>query len=332
MSRRPFSRWLVPGLVLILVGLSLVSLLAGTIWLSPARTVAALADPRPDLAQLVIMEVRLPRLVLALLLGGILGLSGAVLQGLLRNPLAEPGLLGVSSGASLGAVIALYYGFAASFALATPLFALAGALATIGVALALSRAGGTLSLILAGVAVSTIAGAGVSLALNLAPNPFAAYEIMTWLMGSLSDRSWDHVLLAGPFVLVGAALLLITGGALDALALGERQAESLGIDVRRARLLALFGTALGVGAATAVTGAVGFVGLVAPHLVRPLVGHRPGATLVPATLAGAIIVLAADIGTRVLRFGPDIKLGVFISVIGAPFFLWLVLHVRRTAV
>ena len=332
MSQRPFSRWLVPGLVLILVGLSLVSLLAGTIWLSPARTVAALADPRPDLAQLVIMEVRLPRLVLALLLGGILGLSGAVLQGLLRNPLAEPGLLGVSSGASLGAVIALYYGFATSFTLATPLFALAGALVTIGVALALSRAGGTLSLILAGVAVSTIAGAGVSLALNLAPNPFAAYEIMTWLMGSLSDRSWDHVLLAGPFVLVGAALLLITGGALDALALGERQAESLGIDVRRTRLLALFGTALGVGAATAVTGAVGFVGLVAPHLVRPLVGHRPGATLVPATLAGAIIVLAADIGTRVLRFGPDIKLGVFISVIGAPFFLWLVLHVRRTAV
>lgn len=332
MSQRPFSRWLVPGLVLILVGLSLVSLLAGTIWLSPARTVAALADPRPDLAQLVIMEVRLPRLVLALLLGGILGLSGAVLQGLLRNPLAEPGLLGVSSGASLGAVIALYYGFATSFTLATPLFALAGALVTIGVALALSRAGGTLSLILAGVAVSTIAGAGVSLALNLAPNPFAAYEIMTWLMGSLSDRSWDHVLLAGPFVIVGAALLLITGGALDALALGERQAESLGIDVRRTRLLALFGTALGVGAATAVTGAVGFVGLVAPHLVRPLVGHRPGATLVPATLAGAIIVLAADIGTRVLRFGPDIKLGVFISVIGAPFFLWLVLHVRRTAV
>ena len=325
------NRWLIPALLALLLLLSAVSLLAGTVWMSPAETVAALIDPSPDLAQLVITEVRLPRLVLALLVGGILGLSGAVLQGLLRNPLAEPGLLGVSSGASLGAVIALYYGFSALFTLAAPLFALAGALSTISVALLLSRTGGTLSLILAGVAVSTIASAGVSLALNLAPNPFAAYEIMTWLMGSLNDRSWDHVLLAGPFVLLGGALLLRTAPALDALTLGERQAESLGVDLGRTRLLALFGTALGVGAATAVTGAIAFVGLIAPHLVRPLVRHQPGAVLLPATLVGAIIVLAADIATRLLRIGPDIKLGVFISLIGAPFFLWLVLHLRKTA-
>lgn len=325
------TRWLIPLLVLILLALSLASLLAGTVWLDPAQTFTALFDPKPDLASLLITEVRLPRLVLALLVGGILGLSGAVLQGLLRNPLAEPALLGVSSGASLGAVIALYYGFSASFALATPLFGLAGALVTIGVALALSRTGGTLSLILAGIAVSSIAGAGVSLALNLAPNPFAAYEIMTWLMGSLTDRSWDHVLLAGPFILIGGALLLLTARSLDALALGEAQAESLGINVSRVRLLALFGTALGVGAATAVTGAIGFVGLIAPHVVRPLVGHRPGATLIPATLVGAAIVLAADIATRTLWFSTEIRLGVFISVVGAPFFLWLVLHVRKTA-
>ncbi len=325
------SRWLVPGLLTLLLALGLASLLAGTVWLSPAELLAAFADPKPSLARVIVTEVRLPRLVLALLVGGILGLSGAVLQGLLRNPLAEPALLGVSSGASLGAVVALYYGFAAAFTLAAPLFALVGALLTIGVALALSRKGGTLSLILAGVAVSTVAGAGVSLALNLAPSPYAAYEIMTWLMGSLTDRSWDHVLLAAPFIVVGAALLLLTGGALDALALGERQAESLGINVRRVRLLALFGTALGVGAATAVTGAISFVGLVAPHLVRPLVGHRPGATLVPAALTGAAIVLAADVATRGFRFGSDVKLGVFISVFGAPFFLWLVLHLRKTA-
>lgn len=325
------TRWLIPVLVLILLGLSFASLLAGTVWLDPAQTFTALFDPKPNLASLLITEVRLPRLVLALLVGGILGLSGAVLQGLLRNPLAEPALLGVSSGASLGAVIALYYGFSASFALATPLFGLAGAIVTIAVALALSRMGGTLSLILAGIAVSSIAGAGVSLALNLAPNPFAAYEIMTWLMGSLTDRSWDHVLLAGPFILIGGALLLLTARSLDALALGEAQAESLGINVRRVHLLALFGTALGVGAATAVTGAIGFVGLIAPHVVRPLVGHRPGATLIPATLVGAAIVLAADIATRTLWFSTEIRLGVFISVVGAPFFLWLVLHVRRTA-
>lgn len=322
---------LVPLLVIALLVLAGGSLLAGTVWLSPGETLAALADPTPDLAQLIITQVRLPRLVLGLLVGGILGLSGAVLQGLLRNPLAEPGLLGVSAGASLGAVIALYYGFAASFTLATPLFALAGALATILVALALARTGGTLSLILAGVAVSTIAGAGVSLALNLAPNPYAAYEILVWLMGSLTDRSWDHVELAAPFVVVGGALLFLTGPALDALALGELQAESLGVDVRRTRLLALIGTALGVGAATAVTGAIGFVGLVAPHLVRPLVGHRPGATLLPATLAGAAIVVTADIVTRVVTLNVELRLGVLISAIGAPFFLWLVLHLRRTA-
>ena len=325
------TRVLVPVLTVLVLLLSALSLMAGSVWLSPAVIARALTGGGVELTRLIVVEIRLPRLVLALLVGGILGLSGAVLQGLLRNPLAEPGLLGVSSGASLGAVIALYYGFSASFALATPLFALVGAMATIGVALGLSRTGGTLSLILAGVAVSSIAGAGVSLALNLAPNPFAAYEIMTWLMGSLTDRSWDHVLLAAPFIGVGAILLLLTARALDALALGGAQAESLGIDVSRTRLLALFGTALGVGAATAVTGAIGFVGLIAPHIVRPLVGHRPSATLVPASLVGAAIVLTADIATRVLRLGGDIKLGVFVSVVGAPFFLWLVLHVRRTA-
>ena len=325
------KRWLVLGLVALISLLAIASLLAGTIWLSPDQTLHALVDPTPDLAQIVVTQVRLPRLLLALMIGGILGLAGAVLQGLLRNPLAEPGLLGVGAGASLGAVISLYYGFASTFALMTPLFAMAGGFATILIALALSRSGGNLSLILAGVAVSTVAAAGISLALILAPNPFAAYEIMTWLMGSLTDRNWDHVWLAGPFVLLGAALLLATMRDLDALSLGERQAESLGINVRRTRLLALFGTALGVGAATAVTGSIGFVGLIAPHLVRPLVGHRPGATLIPAALVGAAIVLAADIATRSLRFGPDIKLGVCISMVGAPFFLWLVLHVRKTA-
>ncbi|WP_199556421.1 FecCD family ABC transporter permease [Sandaracinobacteroides hominis] len=325
------SRWLLPGLLAVLALLSAVSLLAGTVWFTPADALAALRNPHGDLLQLVITEVRLPRLALAILVGAILGLSGAVLQGLLRNPLAEPGLLGVSSGASLGAVIALYYGFAAAFTLATPLFALVGALSTISVALLLSRTGGTLSLILTGVAVSTIAGAGLSLALNLAPNPYAAYEIMTWLMGSLNDRSWDHVLLATPFILAGGFLLFLTAPALDALTLGERQAESLGVDLKRLRLLALLGTALGVGAATAVTGTILFVGLISPHLVRPLVRHQPGAVLLPSALVGAIIVLAADIATRLLRFGPDVKLGVFISVIGAPFFLWLVLHLRKTS-
>jgi iron complex transport system permease protein len=305
------------------------SLLVGELGVSPGQAVAALAAPQPNLTALVLLDIRLPRTVLALLIGAILGLSGAVLQGLLRNPLAEPALLGVSPGASLGAVIAIYYGFAGAASLAAPVFGLVGALVTTGTAMALARRGGTLALILAGAAVSAIAAAGVELALNFAPNPYAAFEITTWLMGSLADRSWDHVKLAAPFILAGGVLLLLTARGLDALALGETQAESLGVDVRRIRLLALFGTALGVGAATAVAGVIGFVGLVAPHVVRPLVGHRPGAVLVPAALAGALIVTLADIATRSIHIGPELRLGVLISLIGAPFFLWLVVHVQR---
>ena len=324
------GRWLIPLLLLVLVIAAAASLLAGTVWLRPGEVLAALTDPRPSLAGLIVTEIRLPRTLLAILVGGILGLSGAVLQGLLRNPLAEPGLLGVSAGASLGAVIAIYYGFSTSFVLASPLFALVGASITAGAALLLARGGGTLALILAGSAISSVAYAGVYLALNLAANPYASFEILTWLMGSLAERNWDHVRLAGPFIVIGGVVLLLTGPALEALALGEQQAESLGIDVGRVRLLALFGTALGVGAATAVAGSIGFVGLVAPHVVRPLVGHRPGKVLVPATLAGAILVVGADIATRLVPSAGSqpIGLGVFISLVGAPFFLWLVLRIR----
>jgi iron complex transport system permease protein len=325
------ARALLIVLILGLAASAAASLLAGQVWLRPDQVLDALMSPEPSLPGLIISEIRLPRMLLGVLIGGILGLSGATLQGLLRNPLAEPGLLGVSAGSSLGAVIAIYYGFAAAAPLAAPLFGLVGGLVTAGAALILARRGGTLALILAGAAVSSIAGAGVSLALNLAPNPYAAYEISTWLLGSLADRSWDHVWLAAPFILAGGAMLCFTARALDALTLGEAQAESLGIHVSRIRLLALAGTAMGVGAATAVAGAIGFVGLVAPHLVRPLVDHAPGRTLLPATLAGAIIVTLADIATRLIRFGPEIKLGVFISLVGAPFFLWLVLHLRKTA-
>ena len=322
---------LLGALSIALLAAVVASLLVGQVWLRPGQVWGALLAPRPSLARLIVLDIRLPRAVLGVLIGGILGLSGAVLQGLLRNPLAEPGLLGVSSGASLGAVIAIYYGVATSAPLAAPLFGLVGALITAGMALLLARGGGTLALILSGVAVSAMAAAGVSLALNLAPNPYAAYEITTWLMGSLADRSWDHVRLAAPFILLGGVLLCMTARDLAALSIGEAQAASLGIDVRRTRLLALFGTAVGVGAATAVAGAIGFVGLIAPHIVRPFVGHDPARTLLPATIAGAAIVTFADVATRLVRVGPEIKLGVFISLVGAPFFLWLVLHLRKTA-
>lgn len=308
-----------------------VSLLAGRVWLPLADVVQGLFSDNSQLAALIVTQLRLPRAVLAILVGGALGLSGAVLQGLTRNPLAEPGLLGVSMGASLGAVVAIYFGLSASVSAAVPIFGLIGALASTVLTFALGRGGGTLALILAGAAVSALASALISLALNLAPSPYAAYEIMTWLLGSLADKSWDHVLLAGPFILGGCLLLALAGPALDALSLGEAQAESLGVDLNRLRLLALIGTAIAVGAATSVTGAVGFVGLIAPHVVRPFAGYQPRRLLLPSTLAGAVLLLGADVATRIVSYGPEMKLGVFTSLLGIPFFFWLVVRLRKTS-
>jgi iron complex transport system permease protein len=309
-----------------------VSLLAGRAALTPGQVVQALSGGgHGDLASLVVLELRLPRTLLAILVGGALGLSGAVLQGLLRNPLAEPGLLGVSGGAALGAVIAIYFGLSSAFPLAAPLMGIAGALIAGAATFALGRGGGTLTLILAGAAISSLAGAGVALALNFAPSLYAIYEITLWLLGSLTDRSWEHVALAGPFILAGCGLLILTSRALDALTLGEAQAQSLGIDLDRTRLLALAGTALAVGAATSVTGAIGFIGLVAPHLVRPFVGAQPSRILAPSAVLGAALLLTADIATRVIQLSSEIRLGVLTALIGAPFFIRLVLRLPRTA-
>jgi iron complex transport system permease protein len=322
MTRLPINAALFALLIVLLP----LSLLAGRVWLAPADIAAG-----SPLASLIVTELRLPRAVLAIAVGAALGLSGAVLQGLTRNPLAEPGLLGVSMGASLGSVIAIYFGISAVSSAAVPLFGLLGAIAAMTLTFTLGRGGGTLALILAGAAVSAFASALISLALNLAPSPFAAYEIMTWLLGSLADRSWDHVLLAGPFILAGCAMLAMTGRSLDALALGEAQAESLGVDIKRLHITVLIGTAIAVGAATSVTGAVGFIGLIAPHLVRPFAGYEPRLVLLPSALAGAALLLAADIATRLITFGPELKLGVFTSLLGIPFFFWLVVRLRRVA-
>jgi iron complex transport system permease protein len=283
------------------------------------------------MARLILTQVRLPRLVLALGIGATLGLSGAVLQGLTRNPLADPGLLGMSSGAAFGAVLALYFGLAGHLVVAQPLLGMVGALAGMALTFALGRGGGTLALILAGAAVSAFMGALIDLALNLAPNPYAAYELTSWLMGSLEDRSWSQVWFAGPFMLVGCALLLTTGRALDALTLGEVQAESLGVKLERLRMLSLIGTSLAVGAATSVSGVIGFIGLVAPHLVRPFFGYQPGRLLWPSAVAGAALLLLADVATRTINLGPELKLGVFSSLLGTPFFFWLVVRLRRSA-
>ena len=315
------------GLALLLVIAFVLSLLAGRVWLPPQEILSA----HNDLARLIVTDLRLPRSVLALLVGASLGLSGAVLQGLTRNPLAEPGLLGVSTGAALGAVLAIYFGVTLIAGVGGPLLGLVGALAACALTFGLAAGGGTITLVLAGAAVSSLTAAGIALALNFAPNPYAAYEIMNWLLGSLADKSWNQVWLILPFVLIGCALLATTGRALDALSLGETQAESLGVNLTHLRIAAIAGTALAVGAATSVTGAIGFIGLVAPHLARPFVGHQPSRILLPATLGGALLLLIADIAARLIHLGPELKLGVFTSLVGTPFFFWLVWKLKRTS-
>ena len=283
-----------------------------------------------EAARMILIEIRLPRALLGALIGGALGLSGAVLQGYLRNPLAEPGLLGISGGASLGAVIAIHTGAAGAFALALPAGGLAGAaLAATTVMLLAGERSGPLTLILAGVAISSLAGALTTLALNLSPNPFASVEMLFWLLGSLTDRSLTHVWMAAPLILIGGALLLTTGRALDALTLGEEAAQNLGVDLKALRARIVAGTALAVGAATAVAGTIGFVGLVVPHLLRPLIGHEPRRLLPASAFGGAALVLAADVTLRLFAPLSEVRLGVVTALIGAPFFLWLVVKTRR---
>ena len=283
-----------------------------------------------DAASMILWEIRLPRAILGALIGGALGLSGAVLQGYLRNPLAEPGLLGISGGAALGAVIAIHTGAAGAFALALPVGGLLGAsIAALTVMLLAGERSGPLTLILAGVAISSLAGALTTLALNLSRNPFASIEMLFWLLGSLTDRSLVHVWLAAPLILAGAALLLTTGRALDALTLGEEAAQNLGVNLVSLRNRIVAGTALSVGAATAVAGTIGFVGLVVPHLLRPLVGHEPRRLLPASALGGAALILAADVSLRLFAPLSEVRLGVVTALIGAPFFLWLIIKTRQ---
>jgi iron complex transport system permease protein len=316
------------------LAIALIAAFALSLWVGRAPWAAGtslgdLWSADPQAARLIFWELRWPRALLALLIGGALGLAGAALQGLLRNPLADPGVTGASSIASLGAVLIFYYGLADAWPYALPLAGIAGAGVSVFALYAIAgRGASTLTLILAGVAIASLGGALVSLALNLAPSPYAALEILFWLLGSLVDRSMQDVWLAGPFILVGACLLLAAGRGLDALALGEETARSSGVDIDRTRWLVIGGTALAIGAAVAVTGVIGFIGLVAPHLLRRFVRHRPSALLGASFLGGATLLLLADVVSRLLSFGPELHIGVVTALVGAPFFLWLVFATR----
>jgi len=325
MSRLALTLWA------IVAALFTVSLLIGPAEATIGHSLRALVAGDGGPMTVVMREIRLPRALLAVVIGGSLGLAGAAMQGYLRNPLADPGLIGVSGSAALGAVISIQTGLAAAFFLALPLMALVGALT--GVLLVLLLAGprgSSLALILAGIAISAFAGALTSLVLNLSPNPYAASEIVFWMMGSLADRSMLHVWISLPLIVLGAGLLATLSRGLDALTLGEDAAEAMGINLTRLRLSVILGTAAVVGASTAVAGAIGFVGLVMPHLLRGFVQARPGALLWASALGGAGMILAADILVRVVIPERDLKLGVVTALVGAPLFLHLIYRTRRS--
>ncbi len=311
----------------VLLALALpLSLLAGRVWIDPAST--------PN-AALILMELRLPRGLLAVAIGAGLGAAGAAMQGYLRNPLADPGLFGIAPMAALGAVASFWFGallpgVLASWAL--PAFALIGAaLGMAMLALIAGRTGGIALFTLAGLMIASLAGALTALAITLAPNPFALSEIVLWLNGALTDRSWREVTIAAPLIALGIVLLALASKPLDALTLGEEAARSMGVNTSRLLWLLVLGVGLTVGAGVAVAGIIGFVGLIVPHLVRPLTDRLPSSLILPSALAGALLVLIADSAVRVLPFVTELRLGIALSLIGAPFFLWLLLRMRRGA-
>ncbi|MCX2780806.1 iron ABC transporter permease [Microbulbifer thermotolerans] len=278
----------------------------------------------------ILWQLRLPRALLAIMVGAALGMGGAAMQGMLRNPLAEPALLGVSSGAALAAILLLYYGVAWQSGWLLPLLAIAGAFCSVACVWMLAGRGASASrLVLAGVAINAFLSALMALALNYAPSMFAMQEIVFWLLGSLANRGWDQLLLALPFILAGAALLFAARNYLRALSLGEATAASLGFRGRRYPLLVLAGIAAAVGAAVAVAGTIGFVGLVVPHLMRPLVRQDPGRLLWASALAGALLLLIADILVINIVGAQELRIGAVTAFLGAPFFFWLIVSARR---
>ena len=317
------KRGLIPVLIVALMLAVPLSLLAGRVWIDPFA-------PNTHNAAVIVMQLRLPRAVLALVLGAGLGAAGAAMQGYLRNPLADPGLFGIAPGAALGAVLSLWTGYAAS-AWLLPAFALIGASGAMALlALIAGREGGIALFTLAGLMISSLSSALVSLAISLSPTPFAVSEIVTWLMGALADRSWRDVWIAAPLTLAGIGVLIGAGRSLDGLTLGEAAARSLGVDPARLQVLMIAGVGLTVGAGVAVAGIIGFLGLVVPHLVRPLTDRRPSSLIVPSALAGALLLLVADCLCRIMPLpGGELRLGIALSLLGAPFFLHLLFRMRR---
>ena len=324
------ARWLTPTLIVASVLAIFAACLLGSTPLPLDRVLAALTGNADVGDRLVVWSIRLPRALAAFLVGAALGLSGAALQGLLRNPLAEPGVLGVSASASLTASVSIYYGFVSISVWVLPLAAIAGAiLATAFLALAAIKTRSVVTLILIGVGLSSFAGASMSLLLNLAPTPFSLSDMINWMLGSVANRSFNEIGLALPFLIAGSAILLLNGRGLSALTLGEDAASGVGVNLRKQRIYVVLGAGLATGASVALAGAIGFVGIIAPHLIRPFVDHDPARSLVPSALLAGLILVLSDIGVRLIPTTNELKLGVVAALIGAPIFIWIAMQ-RRT--
>lgn len=317
-------------LAISLVVILFLSLFIGSVHYSPGEVLSALMGTADETTTIIIMELRMPRVIMGILAGATLGLSGASLQGMLRNPLADPGIIGVSASAGLGAVMAIYFGLSAIFPAAIQIMAIGGALvATLILMFVAARESSVLTLILAGIGISSLATAAISLVMNFAPNPMTLQDMVLWMLGSLENRTVADISLSLPFILIGWAFHIGISHGLDAASLGEDTARSLGIDIKRMQLKIILGGAISVGAVVAVCGTIGFIGLIVPHIIRRVIGYNPGKLLLPSALAGAILLILADLLTRIPIGHGQLRLGVVTAIIGAPAFLYIIYKTRR---
>ncbi len=282
--------------------------------------------------QLVIDQIRLPRIVVGASVGMALGVAGATMQGLFRNPMADPGIIGVSAGGALGAVVAIASGTAAMFFLALPVFAFVGAMAAAFLVYGIAAVGGRFSmatLLLAGVAVNAFLGAIVSAIIIVLPDNEALREILFWLAGGLDSRSWEHVRIATPLIVASTAVLLLMSRDLNLLMLGDDEARSMGVRVGATRVLMLAAAALATGAAVAVSGTIAFVGLVIPHVLRLVLGPDNRVLIPLSALAGAVFVILADTVARTIIEPAEFRVGILTAFVGAPFFILLLIKNKR---
>lgn len=331
----------IAGLAILLAVLALASACIGQVPTSPAEVVGSILHrvgldigpmPSHPSGEVTLWQVRFPRVVLAILVGAALGCAGALLQGVFSNPLAEPGVIGVSAGAAVGASAVIVVGGAATAGPAVAAAAFVSGLITTTLVYLLARSEGrteVVTLVLTGVAINAFAG-GLIAFFTFVASPAARDQIVFWQLGSLNGATWNAVAIVAPMAIAGIAASMLIAPKLDLLALGESAARHLGVDVEKLRLIAIVIVAVLVSSSVAFTGIILFVGLVVPHVMRMLVGPGHRLLLPASVLGGAVVLLAADLGARTLVPNADLPLGMLTSLVGGPFFFWLLRRTRSS--